>query len=107
MSAGTSIANVTDVALKKLRGGWGNGGSAGYRKTERSDRQSNNKLKGMRQRGLRHPLWCFRLQSFPILHLNSLKLLLTTLPGQDPPDRPGLVLLKWPIIGSLHRVDSR
>jgi len=25
----------------KLRGGWGNGGSAGHRKTERSDRQSN------------------------------------------------------------------
>ena len=58
--AGTSIANVTDVALKKLRGGRGNGGSAGHRKTERSDRQSNNKPKGMRQRGLRHPLWCFR-----------------------------------------------
>jgi hypothetical protein len=49
-------------SFKKLRGGWGNGGSAGHRKTERSDRQSNNKLKGMRQRGLRHPLWCFCLQ---------------------------------------------
>jgi len=53
---GTSIANVTSVALKKLRGGWGNGGSASNRKTERSDRQSNNKLKGMRPRGRRHPL---------------------------------------------------
>lgn len=39
--AGTSIAKVTGVALKKLRDDWGNGGSAGYRKTERSDRQSN------------------------------------------------------------------
>ena len=50
---------MSQRSFKRLRGGWGNGGSAGHRKTERSDRQSNNKLKGMRPRGRRHPLWCF------------------------------------------------
>src|SRR6185295_11543685 len=71
---GTSMANVTNVALKKLRGGWGNGGSAGHRKTERSDRQSNNKLKGMRPRGRRHPLWCFSRPT--LLALDPTKLVL-------------------------------
>jgi len=68
-SAGTSIANVTDVALKKLRGGWGNGGSAGHRKTERSDRQSNNKAEGDEATGAASsPLVFLQGADFLIIH---------------------------------------
>src|SRR5262249_3936789 len=63
---GTRIADVIGVALKRLRGGRGNGGSAGHRKTERSDRRSKTtKAEGDEATGAASsPLvflaaWCF------------------------------------------------
>ena len=89
-TAGTSIANVTDVALKKLRDGWGNGGSADHCKTERSDRQSNKKAEGDEATGAASS----PLVSFESSSPTSIKPAILFRIKLDPSN--------WTTIGSLH-----
>jgi hypothetical protein len=53
---GTSIANCTSVALKSYAVAGGTGAPPVIAKLREATDRQNNKLKGMRQRGLRHPL---------------------------------------------------
>ncbi len=53
---GTSIANWNSVALKSYAVAGGTGAPPAIAKLKEATDRQNNKLKGMRQRGLRHPL---------------------------------------------------
>ena len=56
---GTHVANWNSVALKSYAVAGGTGAPPVIAKLREATDRQNNKLKGMRQRGLRHPLWCF------------------------------------------------